>query len=1162
MADTDDPIPFFTDNKAAQDASALFGAPVGNGHDFFYGVVPPTTAPASQPFSTTQQSQQQPPALATAASTHPATFFDQPQSSAIAQNPVSFFDTLGVSGAQPSTTSSQQGTQQDSVLAQPQANSAVADSATPSSYTHYEQQYDSNVQAQHYDPSTQQYDSNSQQYDPNAYYDQNNANQQYDYNQYGYSAEHQYAGYDYSQYDPNAAYDPNYAAYYAQQAYDPNTQSYYQHQAYDPNQVYDSNQAYDPNQLYDPSQTYDQQQQYNTNLSAAYDSYQQYSQSTGTAEYPDQQYPQQPVSSSLDGADIGKESLPPTSLSTDLASDLIPSLEKSVESGAFDLTGEGLIESERVDGVVQVVPGQQQGEGVPVLAVAQVEAAVEEVEEPTGRELDAMAAAEAQRATSPRQITGEEISIVQNFANDQDYYQYDARTAVVPSVSAVAVVPVVAHPTPVSAATPEQAVPATPEEFEEEVAMLVPTDEKAGEEETTVVEKRETGDGVDDLDDLVLGGGDVQEKLEESTTIDEKQGALTTQHVSESGKGGPDYDYSGYQEYNAFGQHAQAAEQQQDSHASWYDTQNVKMKASQPPVTKKDDAGKQNGARESEHPEEQGAEMHYNQDWYGNQTEHTTQGTGDSESGDTAAPATWYKEYGGYGSDYGVLPEQPVQAAGADDRETVLESATNEQSHQTPEGDAKSSAYEGYGNYSQYGAEYAQYDPSGANSYYDQYQYSTNEIAANEGGQQGTQQEQQGYSEYQTSDAGYGAGYGYSQENGAGANVEEQGYGDATGYGSPLEHQQAHGYYADAKYSYPEQSYNTMVSESTTTASTAGTVATPLPPGVITSPFGTHVNGNSTAVFPPKRDSIGSSISSSFQLLPCPHPGCAGEHKPNDKFCPECGGRILTSSSRSGTPSINLSTVAEVAVGAVTVGALATAAGSQSPHNQYGHSPRGNNVYLPSPNYTGNKHPSRSTTPLSQVSLSATQSPGGGYIPHQDATYLPDTSADQYSSYLSEEPESASADTWSAVNDPLSRSHGCPLATFGFGGKLFVMFPHRVQRFQTSPYGAAAGGLQQPIVKTVPGSILVKNIKDLLAKDAQHVALTSFPGPLLADNKGGLKQKRKDVSKFLDTRIAEEQGKIQSSLEGTVDRRRAEASVLLWMLLRIVNDNDGLITGR
>ncbi|RUS28922.1 Sec23-binding domain of Sec16-domain-containing protein [Jimgerdemannia flammicorona] len=1169
MADEDGPIPFFTTStKPTQDASALFGRGSGaatNGHDFF-------GAAGSAP----QPSQQT--TMVAPTSTNPAAFFEQPHHSGKAQDPASFFDTLGSSDTQaPSALNTK--TQQGPAYSQPQGDAAAAVPAAADPYSYYGQQYDPSAQqydpnAQQYDPNAQQYDPNAQQYDPNTYYDPNNANQQYDYSQYGYSAEQlqQYAGYDYSQ------YDPNYAAYYAQQQqqYDPN--------AYDPQQQpqYDSSQNYDPNQVYD-------QQQYGLDPNAA--SYYEYSQSASTVEYAEPNHQQEPPIARQDSVDVAMApwDRSPTvspgsttiekrsdSLTSNLALDLVPSLEQTVASVAFQYT-----ESEQADGVVPVSTAEQSDEGIPVLAVAQVEAAIEGMEESTGRERELLA--EAQRVASPRQIPGEEISIVQNFANDQDYYQYETSTSVLTPASGIAVVPTISSlMAPDSAPTPEQIVPATPDGFEEEAAMVVPADEKVrqevdeqlglveGVQEVAVVkgEKGASQEVVEDLDDLVLGGGDAQVNLDESKIQGEESKTSKTPNGGDGGVG-YGYEFNEYKEYDTFRQQVEGAQQQQQEaeggYSSWYEPQR-EANASQPLVAKEDDG--------------EGGNAPMTEEWYSNQDGYTStsyeqQTTGDAEK---ATQVTWYEEYGGYGSEYGAphpRPEQSVLAAESNANEMAAALTVDEQQvYPAQEGIVLSNDYGAHGEYTGYGTQQT-YQADGVTADYGHYQQPTNGTetitseqqdaysgygtyteqgyygdqsaykpvsgdAAEVGGGDATAlaAQQEEYTDYSQYEQQYGvsaddqyAQYAYGNGE-ATANQVGQGYGQSTH--DSQESQQAYGYYSETtQYSYTEE-----------------TVAAPPPPTAMTSPFGIHASN-----MPPlkRQDSTGSPVSTSFQqLASCPHPGCGAELKPTDKFCPECGGKVLSAPSRSGTPSISVSGV--VAVAATTAVA---AAASQSPYNaMYGQSP---GTYLPPGGRGVSKYPSRSVSPLAQASYPPPTQSTSGYLP-PGTEYSPDTVLraphDQYSSFINNEPETAAVATWTTATDPLGRSHGCPLATFGFGGKLFVMFPHRVQRFQSSPYGAMAAEPQQPVVKTVPGSILIKSMKDLLANDAEHATLTSFPGPLLADSgKGGVKQKKKDVLKYLDERVAEDEARAQNAVPGT------ENGALLWKLVRIVCDSDGMITG-
>jgi hypothetical protein len=132
-------------------------------------------------------------------------------------------------------------------------------------------------------------------------------------------------------------------------------------------------------------------------------------------------------------------------------------------------------------------------------------------------------------------------------------------------------------------------------------------------------------------------------------------------------------------------------------------------------------------------------------------------------------------------------------------------------------------------------------------------------------------------------------------------------------------------------------------------------------------------------------------------------------------------------------------------------------------------------------------------------------------------------------------------------HDPLQRWKGAPVFAWGVGGSFITSFPKEVPRY--------AIGSSVPSVVRSPGEIKVRNIKDIYPMEEP---LASFPGPL----KG--KSKKKEVIAWLSTGISllEQQNLYLRSLSIlTHDDKRKEERVLLWKLLRILVEHDGVMEG-
>lgn len=131
--------------------------------------------------------------------------------------------------------------------------------------------------------------------------------------------------------------------------------------------------------------------------------------------------------------------------------------------------------------------------------------------------------------------------------------------------------------------------------------------------------------------------------------------------------------------------------------------------------------------------------------------------------------------------------------------------------------------------------------------------------------------------------------------------------------------------------------------------------------------------------------------------------------------------------------------------------------------------------------------------------------------------------------------------------DPLQRWRGAPTIAWGIGGLFVSTFPKDVPR-----YGISSA---VPQIVRSPGEVKVKHMKDIQPLEDR---LSKFPGPLRG------KSKKKEVTVWLTSGI--------DGLEKTLpnvpfkqhvsheDKRAAERT-LLWKILRILIENDGVLEG-
>ncbi|KAM3073376.1 vesicle coat component [Clarireedia jacksonii] len=132
-------------------------------------------------------------------------------------------------------------------------------------------------------------------------------------------------------------------------------------------------------------------------------------------------------------------------------------------------------------------------------------------------------------------------------------------------------------------------------------------------------------------------------------------------------------------------------------------------------------------------------------------------------------------------------------------------------------------------------------------------------------------------------------------------------------------------------------------------------------------------------------------------------------------------------------------------------------------------------------------------------------------------------------------------------HDPLQRWKGCPVFAWGVGGTMVTTFPKDIPR-----YGISS---TTPMVIRSPGEVKNRNIKDL---DPLENRLTSFPGPL----KG--KGKKKEVIAWLASGIElleQNASYLRNVSVLSHEDKRTEERLLLWKILQVFIDNDGVLEG-
>ena len=132
--------------------------------------------------------------------------------------------------------------------------------------------------------------------------------------------------------------------------------------------------------------------------------------------------------------------------------------------------------------------------------------------------------------------------------------------------------------------------------------------------------------------------------------------------------------------------------------------------------------------------------------------------------------------------------------------------------------------------------------------------------------------------------------------------------------------------------------------------------------------------------------------------------------------------------------------------------------------------------------------------------------------------------------------------------DPLERWKGYPIFHWGMAGHVVTSFPKQIPR-----YGPGHG---IPTMKSGPGEICVQNSKTLLPLPEE---IAKFPGPLKS------KSKKKDVIAWLNQKLNVLQQESSSSIfgmtKGSDAQTRLEEKVLLWNVMRILIEHDGVLEG-
>ena len=222
----------------------------------------------------------------------------------------------------------------------------------------------------------------------------------------------------------------------------------------------------------------------------------------------------------------------------------------------------------------------------------------------------------------------------------------------------------------------------------------------------------------------------------------------------------------------------------------------------------------------------------------------------------------------------------------------------------------------------------------------------------------------------------------------------------------------------------------------------------------------------------------------------------------------------------------------------------------ETTHGQAHAPPPSRNVQFPPPRRSQTQSPSRQISGLNlsttvaepfqrPASVHGPSSPTkaiGSYAPSQFAVH--NRGSSQQLEYITP--------TDGQQLDPLARWKGAPVFKFGFGGSVITCFPKHIPRY-------LAGSLT-PAIKSAPGEAKVLQLKDLVPP-AENIV--RYPGPLKS------KSKKKDVIAWLSSKIAEFENDEPSETISLYPEpyKRHDEKVLLWKVMRIMVENDGVLEG-
>ena len=214
---------------------------------------------------------------------------------------------------------------------------------------------------------------------------------------------------------------------------------------------------------------------------------------------------------------------------------------------------------------------------------------------------------------------------------------------------------------------------------------------------------------------------------------------------------------------------------------------------------------------------------------------------------------------------------------------------------------------------------------------------------------------------------------------------------------------------------------------------------------------------------------------------------------------------------------------------------------------------RSNGAPLASPHVENSQYALRSPVERPPIRRGATASPALTKAPYDP--YANQTLARPV---LNRAPSSFSNFNGPPPDLGLGRS-SAPVVTFGFGGRMVVVFPNSAR----SGYGMDNGlyGAQLDSSPSTPSTVHIRKLADIIPVAES----TTFPGPIYMDGgKANAPKKRKESIAWLEQRIAEleqETTFTSGSRQDPEKARLVETRLILIRLVKAMVENDGKLTG-